>query len=513
MIRRLMHPGLGYLLRDYLKASLAGCAWLSLFVYSAACGTEQATDDRTGAVEGPRPNIVVIVVDDLRWDEFGAAGHSFLRTPNIDRLAREGAMFANSFHAVPLCSPNRASILTGQYPSRHGIIDNVARNRASHRLLTFPRTLQEHGYQTAFLGKWHMGNDPTPRPGFDHWVGLPGQGRTVDPMLYENGRVQEVRGYVTDILTDRAVEFIERERNGPFLLYLAHKAIHPDARQLDDGSVDLSYPRGYIPAPRHLGEYEARVFQRRPNVVAAPEELTGKPALRRALAYRASEDITREFGGILDPGTSEETIRRRAEMLLAVDEGLGRIMEALNANGMLDDTMILLTSDNGFFYGEHGLSLERRLPYEESIRNPLLVRYPPLVSGDTRPEGLALSVDIAPTVLAVAGVPIGDHIQGRTLVPLMRGAARSWRSSALIEFFTYENPMPWLMDMDYRAVRTERFKYIHWMQQPGLDELYDLRADPYEMHNLIDDPELSGVQRDLRAELGRLVLDAMGLRP
>jgi arylsulfatase A-like enzyme len=488
--------------------------WALFFaaVLTVACESGRPPDGHRRAA-GPPPNVIVIVVDDLRWDEFGAAGHPYLETPNIDRLAAEGAWFTNAFHAVPLCSPNRASLLTGEFPSRHGIIDNVARNFASHRLQTFPRTLHDHGYETAFVGKWHMGNDPTPRPGFDYWVGLPGQGRTVDPNLFEDGQLHEVPGYVTDILTDRAVDFVRQRRDRPFLLYLAHKAVHPDAHQLDDGSIDLSHPSRYIPAPRHLGRYENAVFTRRPNVVGSPDDLADKPALRRALAYRASEDITRTFGGILDPGTSEETIRRRAEMLLAVDEGLGRLFDALTELGILDQTMIVLTSDNGFFYGEHGLSLERRLPYEESIRNPLLVRYPPLVPAGLRIPELVLSVDLAPTVLDVAGAPIGGQIQGRSLVPLFHGDASDWRRSLLVEFYTYENPMPWLVDMDYRAVRTERYKYVHWMQHPDLDELYDLEADPYEMQNVVDDPAMSSTRRDLRAELGRLVLDAMGLSP
>ena len=475
---------------------------IAVLLVLVACNGNDSGTPATDIMEGSRPNVVVIVIDDLRWDEFGASGHPYLETPNIDRLAQEGAMFVNSFHAVPLCSPNRASLLTGQYPSRHGIIDNVARNRLSHRLQTFPRALQENGYETAFIGKWHMGNDPTPRPGFDYWVGLPGQGRIVDPMLYEDGGLHEVQGYVTDILSDRAIAFIERDRDQPFMIYLAHKAVHPDARQLDDGSVDLSHPSRFIPAPRHLGRYESEVFERRPNVVASPDDLAQKPALRRALAYRASDDITRVFSGILDPGTSEETIRRRAEMLLAVDEGLGRIMTALEARGIADETMIVFTSDNGFFYGEHGLSLERRLPYEESIRNPLLVRYPPLVAPGTRISELALSVDIAPTVLDATGTSIGKHVQGQSLISLLRGDASGWRESMLVEFYTYENPMPWLMDMDYRTIRTDRYKYIHWMQHPQLDELYDLEADPYEMVNLVDDPDMASVRRELRTELG-----------
>lgn len=275
------------------------------------------------APPAPRPNIVMVLVDDLRWDEFGVGGHPYAETPNIDRLAAEGATFANAFHAVPLCSPNRASLLTGQYPSRHGIIDNVARSQASHRLPTFPRALRDSDYETGFVGKWHMGNDLTPRPGFDCWVGLPGQGRIIDPILFENGVVGEVRGYVTDILTDRALGFIDRERNRPFFVLLSHKAIHPDARQLDDGSVDLDLPMVYIPAGRHRGRYDREVFPRRANVPREWSEV-GSAAVRRALAYRSSDTVTAAFGRhFLDPLTSEETIRRRAEMLLAVDEGVG----------------------------------------------------------------------------------------------------------------------------------------------------------------------------------------------
>jgi arylsulfatase A-like enzyme len=479
---------------------------------SLGCQGEQPADTPVAeAVAGPRPNIVVVVVDDLRWDEFGAAGHPFLETPNIDRLASEGALFTNAFHAVSLCSPNRASLLTGQFPTRHGIIDNVARNFASHRLNTFPIALQEDGYNTAFLGKWHMGNDPTPRPGFDYWVALPGQGRSTNPELYEDGRLHTVEGYTTDLLTDRAVDFIERDRDGPFLLYLAHKAVHPDIQQRDDGSVAPGSSMGYVPAPRHRGRYEDKFFERRPNVVASYKDLPENSALRHALEYRASDAVTSKLGSILDPGTSEETIRRRSEMVLAVDEGLGRIMDALEAAGTLDQTLIVLTSDNGFFYGEHGLSLERRLPYEESIRNPFLMRYPPLIEAGSRPEELVLSVDLAPTVLDLAGTPIGDQIQGRSLVPVLAGTADDWRKSILVEFYTYENPMPWLVDMDYRMVRTDRYKYVHWMQHPDQDEMYDLEADPYEMTNIIDRPEMAGERDALREELGQLVLQAMNL--
>jgi N-acetylglucosamine-6-sulfatase len=474
----------------------------------------EETDEALAYTVDPehRPNIIVIVVDDLRWDEMGIAGHPFLETPHIDELARDGALFSNAFHSVPLCSPNRACILTGQYPSRHGIIDNVARNRMSHRLRTFPQTLQATGYETAYLGKWHMGNDPTPRPGFDYWVSIPGQGRTMDPELYEDGRIHEVPGYITDILTDRAVGFIQRERSQPFFIYIGHKAIHPDAVQLDDGSVDLSVPRGYVPAPRHRGRYEGITFPRRPNNVTSLSELEGKPAIRHALEAKYSQEIVDEFGEQeLDPGSSDETIRRRSEMLLAVDEGLGRIVDALEEEDILDDTFILFTSDNGFFYGEHGLSLERRMPYEESIRTPLIIRFPPLAGPHQRIADLVASVDIAPTVLEVAGATIGDHIQGRSFVPSLRGSEADARTSVFVEFFTYENPFPWLLDMDYRAIRTERYKYIHWIQYPDWGELYDLQEDPFETRNLLGEPGMEEVERGLKDELRRSALHAMGL--
>lgn len=456
-----------------------------------------------------RPNFLVVVVDDLRYDEFGAAGHPYLETPGIDRLAREGAWFRNAFHAVALCSPNRATLLTGQYPSTHGIVDNIARDRASHQLRTFPQALQAAGYRTAFLGKWHMGNDPTPRPGFHYWVSQPGQGRSLNPQLFEDGRLHTVEGYTTDLLTDRAIDFLRRERDGPFLVYLAHKAIHPDIEQRNDGSVPPGAQDNYIPAPRHRGRYDGRTYPRRPNQASTLADLADRPAIRRALARLAGPGPFPDSATIPTPRTDDAMIRARAEMLLAVDESLGRIMAVLAEQGRLDSTVIIFTSDNGFFFGEHGLSTERRLPYEESIRNALLVRYPSRVRGGTRPASLVSTIDVAPTILALAGVPIDPFIQGRSLVPLLEGG--SWQRSVLIESDAYENPFPHLVDMDYRAVRTERYKYIHWLKHPGEDELYDLRSDSLETRNLARDPARAALRESLRRELGRLVAESMGL--
>lgn len=487
-----------------LLALVTGGAWV------APAWTASAAD---------RPNIVVVIVDDLRFDEFHAGGHPYLETPNIDRLAREGARFVNAFHAVPLCSPNRATLLTGQYPSRHGIVDNVARDLASHHLQTFNIPLQAAGYRTAFLGKWHMGNDPTPRPGWDYWSAMPGQGHATDPELFEDGRLVKVKGYTTDLLTDRAVAFIQREATHPFLVYLAHKAVHPDVVQRNDGSLDPESDRGYIPAARDEGRYADRVFARRQQRNEVAADLEGKPVIRRALARLATSPAPAAPAGAPQehqhpetPWTGEETIRRRAEMIRGVDASLGRIIATLDSLGVLDKTVIVLSSDNGFFFGEHGLTTERRLPYEESIRNPLLMRYPPRVAAASRPDGFALTVDVAPTLLDLAGLPRSPSMQGRSLVPILRRTPTDWRQSVLVEFTTNEQPFPHLLDVDYRAVRTARYKYIHWLKYPDEDELYDLRRDSLERRNVAHDPAMAGVRSGLRSELSRLVLQSMGLQ-
>jgi arylsulfatase A-like enzyme len=182
-----------------------------------------------------KPNFLVILIDDLRYDEYGAGGHPYMKTPHIDRIAYEGALFERAFHTTPICSPNRASIMTGQYASRHGIIDNVARDAMSHRLPNYHLQLQKLGYETAHVGKWHMGNDGMPRPGYDYWVSFDGHGRLIDPKLNHDGKYVQHQGYITDIMNKLAVDFLERSRSKPFSLFFAHKAVHPDAVQAADG--------------------------------------------------------------------------------------------------------------------------------------------------------------------------------------------------------------------------------------------------------------------------------------
>jgi len=455
-----------------------------------------------------KPNLIVILVDDLRFDETGASGHPYMKTPHIDRLAAEGASFANAFHTTPLCSPNRASILTGQYASRHGIIDNVGRDAMSHRLPNYHLALKSLGYETAHIGKWHMGNDASPRPGYDHWVSFRGQGTIVDPVFFEQGSEKQLRGYVTDLLNERAAEFVGRKRRHPFALFFAHKAVHPDVQQKQDGTIDVDTMQGYVLPERHKDLYRGAVYPPRPNVRPIGEVLAQKPAWKEVFELRSAPGSQAFLAG-LHTGTQEE-VRQRAAMMASVDEGVGMLLEQLEKTGKLDKTLVLFLGDNGFFFGEHGLGAERRFPYEEGIRTALFARYPKLAAAGTRIERMVLALDIAPTLVQLAGGRPGAHIQGRSLVPLMKGAARKWRESFLIEYFN-EAAWPWIVGMSYKAVRTERAKLIHWLHKDGVDELYDLERDPYEIENRIADPAYAASRKDLAKKLRLLVAESLGL--
>jgi N-acetylglucosamine-6-sulfatase len=272
----------------------------------------------------------------------------------------------------------------------------------------------------------------------------------------------------------------------------AHKAIHPEVMQHDDGSVNLAQAEHFIPAERHSNLFVGKKIPRRPSAMRTPD---GKPALQRTI-----DDLPP-----LGPktATSDEVVLGRLRSLMAIEEGVGKILKALQETNQLDNTVIVFASDNGYFYGEHGLSVERRLAYEESIRMPLLVRYPRLIKAGTVRDELALNIDVAPTLIELAGVPSPIKAEGRSLVPLLKSADSEWRKSFLIEYYS-DKVFPRIRKMGYKAVRTERWKYIHYVELDGMDELYDLKADPYEMKNLINQRNATGTLDDLKLELERL---------
>src|SRR5262249_3870511 len=296
-----------------------------------------------------------------------------------------------------------------------------------------------------------------------------------------------------DLLNEYAVEFIRRPHNKPFLVYLAHKAIHPEVMQHDDGSVNLAEAERFIPAKRHSNLYKGETIPRRPSAMKPP---AGKPALDRSI------DGLPPLGA--STATRDEAVLGRLRSLMAIEEGVGEIFKALKETGQLDNTVIVFTSDNGYFYGEHGLSVERRLAYEESIRMPLLARYPKAIKAGAARDEFALNIDLAPTLLELAGVPVPDTMQGRSLMPLLEGKRPAWRNSFLIEYYS-DKVFPRVLQMGYKAVRNGRWKYIHYLELEGMDELYDLKSDPFEMKNLIAQPGAATALAEMKQEMERLL--------
>jgi len=447
----------------FLPVCRLGSILLFAFLMMAA-----APSNAEAQAADARPNIVFILLDDLRWNALSCMGHPTARTPHIDRIAKEGALFRNFFVTTPLCSPSRASFLTGQYVHTHGVTTNGPKTDLSHRFTSFPLLLQRVGYTTAWVGKVHMGNDDSPRPGFDRWVSFKGQGVYENPEINVDGTSRPMEGYLTDILSQFAVDFVRAPHRQPFLLYLSHKAVHGPN----------------IPAPRHRELYAGAELTFAPSVDSSR---AAKPALARISQNPPS------VSGALN----------QLRTLAAVDDGVGALLAALESTGRLDQTLVMFASDNGIFWSEHGL-LSKRLAYEESIRSPLLVRYPRLIRAGTVVDQLALNIDVAPTLLELGGVAIPATMQGRSLLPLFRpGPVAAWRTSFLAEYF---QESPGSAHPSWYAVRTERWKYIRYPDLPAADEFYDLAADPYEMKNLVAD---SGAAADLRAartELDRLML-------
>ncbi len=435
-------------------------------------------------------NVIFILTDDHRYDALGfMKAQPFLETPALDRIAREGAHFTNAFVTTALCSPSRATILTGVYAHRHRIVDNNTPIPAGTAF--FPQYLQKAGYKTGFCGKWHMGDaGDDPQPGFDHWVSFRGQGTYLPSRdgLNVNGKRVPQKGYITDELTDYALEWLRSlDRNQPYFLYLSHKAVHSD----------------FVPAERHAGRYKNATF-----VPPATMAATGKMAQHRPMWVQNQRN---SWHGVEFPYHSDldigEYYKRYAETLLAVDESCGRIMKELESRGQLDSTLIIYMGDNGFAFGEHGL-IDKRTAYEESMRVPLLARCPELFKGGQKVAPVVANLDIMPTVLDACGVRPPAGLDGQSWLPLVGGAPVQWRKELLYEYY-WERNYP--QTPTVHALRTDRYKFIRCHGVWDIDELYDLQEDPLESNNLIFSPAHQAIAADLRKRLWATLRETNGL--
>lgn len=453
-----------------------------------------------------KPNVLFVLCDDIRHDALGIAGHPHLKTPNIDKLAIEGSWFKNTFCTTSLCSPSRASILSGLYAHTHGVVNNFTEYPAD--LISFPLHLQNHGYETAYIGKWHMGEEnDAPRPGFDWFSTHKGQGSYFDTAFNTNGEGSKVvPGYYTHVVTDMAIDWINRDHGDkPWLMMIGQKAPH-------------SF---YFPEPKyeHVFDdvqilYPETAFMLKDK----PQWITDRLTTWHGI-YGPLFEWRKKF-----PDSSPEAVKDFAAMtraylgtIISVDDSMGRLVDELKRRGELDNTIIVFMGDNGLLNGEHGM-VDKRTSHEPSIRVPLIVRYPGLASTQKEKpnvvEKQVLTVDIAPSLVELCGAPPLENIHGKSFVNLTKGSDTDWRQSWFYHY-NYEKQFPYTPNV--RSVRTDLWKYTHYPHGDGSPdrhkaELYNIEFDPEERHNLIDNPKYVGVVDGLKKQLSALMLET-GLDP
>ncbi len=459
-----------------------------------------------------RPNIIFVMTDDQTVDQMSCYGHPYLKTPNMDRLAFEGTQFMNCFCTNSLCAPGRASILTGCYSSINGIKGNTEKKGEVEALNpdipTFPELLQKAGYLTALIGKYHIRQDPK---GFDDWRILPGQGEFFDPDFIENGEVTNNKGYVTDVTTYKTLDFLRnRDTSKPFCLLYQHKAPH----------------RPFKPAPRHANLWDNFEFPYPPSF---DDDYKTRKVAKMAKDMKIEVSLAGDYPDMPE-NLSEEAkkkwiyqrfVKDSCRAVVGVDENLGRVLKNLEDTGIMDDTVIIYTSDNGFFLGEHGW-YDKRFMYEPSLRLPLVIRHPGIgTPGQVRQE-MVLNVDIAPTICDIAGVPVPEVWHGRSLLPILRGETPKWRKSVYYSY--YEDSWRKYQDIKkdeisdqtyteyftahrvgpHHGVRTKRWKLIEYYTEGPYWELFDLENDPHELNNLYGTAGREDITAELKTELSRL---------
>lgn len=452
--------------------------------FSSGSKTEKMNQDAHIIPKSATNNIIFILSDDHRYDFMSFvpkmlgqfATPNFLKTPSMDKMAKEGAYIQNAFVTTALCSPSRASVLTGMFSHKHGVVDNDS-PVPPHNIF-FPEYLQQRGYETAFIGKWHMGGESDePRKGFDRWISFKGQGVYYNPLLNVDGEHVQREGYITDILTEYAIDYIKQEREKPFFLYLSHKAVHAM----------------FEPAKRHKGKFADVEIEYPETMINTEANFADKPKWVREQRY-SWHGVDYMYHGELE---FEEFYKKYCETLLALDEGIGSVLNTLKETGLENPTVVFYMADNGFSLGEHGL-IDKRQMYEESIRVPLLAYSPGFIKPSTRISELVQNIDIAPTILELAGITTPEQMDGRSFVPLLKGERIKWRDEVFYEYF-WERPFPHTPTVF--GIRTNKYKYMTYHGIWDIDELYDIENDPGEKHNLIKDPEYQELIRNLNKKV------------
>ncbi len=482
-----------------------------------------------GGKVNKQPNIIFIMTDDHGYQAISAYDGSLNSTPELDRLANEGVIFRNSFVCNSICAPSRAALLTGKHSHANGHLDNRARFDSSQ--VTFPKLLQEAGYETALIGKWHLKSDPT---GFDYWNILPGQGSYYNPDFIEMGRKYREKGYATTLITDMAIKWIsDRDTSKPFCIMVHHKAPH---RNWFPDTVDFDlYDGKRFPLPGNFfDDYSGRLAAGLQEMSIAMDmrlssdlkikgadgdsiskiEMDYLSYLKNRLSPEQYKAWNREYDSI-----SAEFLRDRPEgdslavwkynryltdylrTVESVDRNTGRLLDFIDSAGLRENTLVVYTSDQGFYLGEHGW-FDKRFMYEESFRTPLLMRLPAGYKAKGSIDQMVQNIDLAPTFLEMAGVKPPPEMQGLSMMHILKGEkGRKWRDAVYYQY--YEYPGEHQVRRHY-GIRTDRYKLIHFYRDIDAWELYDMESDPHEMKNLIDDPAYTAVLNDLKIRLGEL---------
>ena len=505
-----------------MKNQLIFLFLIGIILYS--CTTQSSLNDNTNQ----KPNILFIMTDDHSYQTFSAYDDRFIQTPNLDRIAQEGILFKNSFVTNSICAPSRAVMLTGKFSHLNGQLDNRIRFDSSQA--TFPKHLQKAGYETALVGKWHLKSRPT---GFDHYEVLIGQGNYYNSDFIENGTRKRSDGYVTDVITDKSLDWLEqRDTSKPFCLLLHHKATHriwfPDTALFKEfENEEFEVPNTFFDEyeGRQAAAEQAMTIDKDMDLIwdnkMMDKEGTIQTRLGKIYAKRMYGRLNPEQKAAIDAYYDPIIEKFKADKLTgkelalwkyqrymqdylrcvrSVDNNVGRVLDYLDENGLAENTLVVYTSDQGFYMGEHGW-FDKRFMYEQSLRTPLVMRFPKGMNAPKKVNELVQNIDYAPTFMDLAGLEIPTEMQGKSLVPLVKETTTAWRDG--IYYHYYEYPGAHSVKRHY-GIRTDRYKLIHFYNDIDTWEFFDLQTDPEEMNNLYGQAEYGGLIEDMKGRLGEL---------